>query len=136
MRTLLLLLLAAPCCAANLGDADLRVRSLYVQEVRNCIPSVVKQLRSEGYPQDAVAKAAHQLRREIGQEYKSLSSHEAQLEIRHRNLMKYGDPLGPTVAYLRAKGLSWYDITSGASRVGGTDILPPGTRLPCLGGYP
>lgn len=130
-------LLALTCCwlshthGANLGDADLRTRSLYVQEVQQCIPAVVEKLRTERYPEEAVARAAHQIRRDIGEEYKSLTSAELRLEIRHRNLAKYGDPLGPTVAYLRAKGLSWYEITRGASRTGGAD-LTGGVCLPCV----
>lgn len=133
----LLLAIAAAlalCCyaaGANLSDADLRTRSLYVQEVQQCIPAVVEQLRNERYPEEAVARAAHQLRRDIGSEYKSMTTAEMQLEIRHRNLAKYGDPLGPSVAYLRAKGLSWYEITRGASRTGGAD-LTGGVCLPCV----
>jgi len=39
-----------------------------------------------------------------------------------RNLEKYGDKLGPTVDWLRAKGKSWEEIIESASRSGGKDL--------------
>lgn len=48
---------------------------------------------------------------------------EPQLEaIYARNLEKYGDKLGPTVEWLRAKGKSWEQIIESASRSGGKDL--------------
>ncbi|GAA0835995.1 hypothetical protein GCM10009080_20710 [Cupriavidus pauculus] len=39
-----------------------------------------------------------------------------------RNLEKYGDKLGPTVDWLRAKGKNWEEIIESVSRSGGKDL--------------
>ena len=39
-----------------------------------------------------------------------------------RNIEKYGDKLGPTVDWLRAKGKSWEQIIESAGRSGGEDL--------------
>jgi hypothetical protein len=35
---------------------------------------------------------------------------------------RYGDPLGPSIEWLRARGKSWDDIIESASRTGGADL--------------
>lgn len=137
--TLTLAALLALCCAlqaqaANLTQGDIAQRACYVQEVRH-IAVIVGELRQEGLPEQSVAEAAHGLRRDIGREYKSLTSREMLAQIHHRNRVKYGDPLGPSLSYLRAKGKSWREIANQASQTGGRDILPAGLRLPCLEGW-
>lgn len=108
---------------------DHRLRCLYLQEVW-WIGEVCQDLRREGYCEESVARAAHLLRREIGQEYKAISSPAMQAKIRERNLAKYGDPLGPTIDYLRAKGLTWREIAEGACTPGGEDVIK--SNCPCL----
>jgi len=43
-------------------------------------------------------------------------------QITERNVAKYGDPLGPTVDWLRAQGRTWEQIIDSAARPGGQDL--------------
>jgi hypothetical protein len=43
-------------------------------------------------------------------------------KIYERNLAKYGDKLGPSIEWLRARGKSWDDIIESAVRTGGKDL--------------
>ena len=37
-------------------------------------------------------------------------------------MKKYGNPLGPTIEYLRNSGLTWEQIITGSARSGGDDL--------------
>jgi hypothetical protein len=43
-------------------------------------------------------------------------------EIYSRNLREYGDKLGPSIEWLRARGKSWEQIIQSAIRPGGKDL--------------
>ena len=43
-------------------------------------------------------------------------------DIYTRNIKRYGDKLGPTIEWLRAKGKSWEDIIKTAIEPGGKDM--------------
>jgi hypothetical protein len=43
-------------------------------------------------------------------------------QIFERNLERYGDPLGPSIEWLRTQGKSWDDIIESALRTGGEDL--------------
>lgn len=75
-----------------------------------------------GLPEEFVARTLHVDRREIGVKYKDLTPQPKLSEIYWRNIQKYGDPLGPSIEYLRDKGKSWQDIIDSASRTGGQDL--------------
>ncbi|GGX28220.1 hypothetical protein GCM10010946_01230 [Undibacterium squillarum] len=64
----------------------------------------------------------HQLRRELGERYKNLTPADKLKGIYTRNLERYGDKLGPSVDWLRARGKSWEQIIESASRPGGKDL--------------
>ena len=127
LAAIVVLVLAAVCGAQT--KEDHRLRCLYIQEVQ-WIGELSNQLRAEGLCEESVARTAHQLRRDIGQEYKAITSVDMREKIRKRNLAKYGDPLGPTIHYLRAKGLDWREIIAGACSPGGEDVIR--SRCPCL----
>jgi hypothetical protein len=57
-----------------------------------------------------------------GVKYKDLTPEQLREAIYARNRVKYGDPLGPTIDYLRNKGKSWEDIIESAARTGGRDL--------------
>ncbi|MNT71113.1 hypothetical protein D3C72_2095670 [compost metagenome] len=73
-------------------------------------------------PSEQVARALHQLRRDLGVQYKNLTPAEILETIYARNLEKYGDKLGPSIDWLRANGKSWDEIIETASRPGGKDL--------------
>jgi len=79
-------------------------------------------MRAAGATPEQVARQLHQMRRELGVKYKSLTPPEKLEEIYTRNLQKYGDKLGPSIEWLRSKGKSWEQIIESASRSGGKDL--------------
>jgi hypothetical protein len=97
------------------------LRQAYVKEVK-VLEDVALNMRAAGASPEQVARQLHQMRRDLGVQYKNLTP-EPQLEaIYARNIEKYGDKLGPTVDWLRAKGKSWEQIIESASRSGGKDL--------------
>jgi hypothetical protein len=58
-------------------------------------------------------------RREIGEQFKDLTAEPLRTQIFERNLERYGDPLGPSIEWLRTQGKSWDDIIESALRTGG-----------------
>ena len=97
------------------------LRQAYVNEVK-ALEDVALNMRAAGTSPEQVARQLHQMRRDLGVQYKDLTP-APQLEVIYaRNLEKYGDKLGPTVDWLRAKGKSWEQIIESASRSGGKDL--------------
>jgi len=96
-------------------------RAAYVTEVR-LISGQVQWARLWGASAEEQARLAHGLRRSIGERYKNWTPEPLRSQIRDRNMERYGDPLGPSVEWLRARGYSWQDIATGASRTGGRDL--------------
>ncbi|RTU26159.1 hypothetical protein DY972_33450 [Pseudomonas aeruginosa] len=97
------------------------LRQAYVNEVK-ALEDVALNMRAAGASPEQVARQLHQMRRDLGVQYKDLTP-APQLEVIYaRNLEKYGDKLGPTVDWLRAKGKSWEQIIESASRSGGKDL--------------
>lgn len=104
---------------ANLGDHPLR--AAYRAEVEG-LQALEDSMRADGAEPEAIARALHQQRREIGKKYKDLTPEPLRSQIRERNLAKYGDEWGPTISYLREAGKSWEQIIAGAKRTGGADL--------------
>jgi hypothetical protein len=67
---------------------------------------------------EAIARAIHAERRALSTRYKSLTPEPTRTRIHNRTVAVYGDPLGPTIEYLRAQGRSWDQIIAGAIRPG------------------
>ncbi|WP_306360360.1 alpha/beta hydrolase [Nocardia sp. CC227C] len=97
------------------------LRQHYIAEVEG-LQAYEDFLRAEGATEEEIARALQHERREIGEFYKGETPEPQASRIRARNLEKYGDPLGPTVEYLRRKGLSWAQIIDGSKRPGGGDL--------------
>ncbi|MBI4422827.1 MAG: hypothetical protein HY554_03835 [Elusimicrobia bacterium] len=123
--------LATPAAAelaqrgAGLARA-LESRAEYERRVRDICPRA-QALLARGEEEERVARSAHAQRRLLGIQFKYRDDRTppaAREAILRRNREKYGDPLGPTVAWLRAKGKSWGDIIRGSCKPGGADILP------------
>jgi hypothetical protein len=79
-------------------------------------------MRMGGASAEQIARALHAERRAIGVRYKDLTPQALREEIYARNRQKYGDPLGPSIDYLRRAGKSWNDIIESAKRTGGKDL--------------
>lgn len=97
------------------------LRYMYETKVR-ALSGLVPEMRAEGYSDEAIARTLHLKRRQLGITYKGATPEYLRNQIKTRNQEKYGDPLGPSIEYLRGKGLSWEDIINKASEPGGADI--------------
>jgi hypothetical protein len=96
-------------------------REAYKAEVL-ALKSMAQKLASEGKTTEQIARAVSAARREVGAEFKSRTAPALREEIRQRNIDEYGDELGPTIEWLRAKGKSWEEIIESAVRTGGKDL--------------
>ena len=79
-------------------------------------------MRKEGYSEEEIARTLHADRRALGVEYKNATLPDLLEKIYQRNEEKYGDPLGPSIDYLRSRGKSWEQISESACRPGGKDL--------------
>ena len=78
-------------------------------------------MRDEGTSSETIAHAVHAERRRLTAAFKELTPEPWRSRIQTRTLATYGDPVGPTIENLRARGKSWDDIIGSATR--------PGSRL-------
>jgi hypothetical protein len=79
-------------------------------------------MRKEGYSEEEIARTLHAERRALGVKYKNVTPPDLLKKIYQRNEEKYGDPLGPSIDYLRSRGKSWEQISESACRPGGKDL--------------
>lgn len=79
-------------------------------------------MRGQGTPPEQIARLLHSERRALGVKFKDLTPPDKLAEIYARNLQKYGDKLGPSIDWLRARGKTWNQIIESASRPGGKDL--------------
>jgi hypothetical protein len=97
------------------------LRTQYTNEVL-ALRNTFNELQALGKSEEEIARQLHAMRRELGIKYKELTPPEELARIRARNLAMYGDELGPTIEWLRARGKSWKDIIESAMRPGGLDL--------------
>ena len=67
------------------------------------LQSMPEKLKAEGYTEDQIARAMHEKRRELGQQYKEAAPPLFREYIYAATAAKYGDPLGPTYEMPRKK---------------------------------
>jgi hypothetical protein len=100
------------------------LRERYEAEVRG-LAHLRDEWLSAGVEVEHVARRLHRKRRAIGVRYKlqtPLFGKRGQLAVYRRNLRKYGNPLGPSVEWLRSRGRTWEEICGSACRTGGRDL--------------
>lgn len=97
------------------------LRQAYVDEVRD-LSVRVESMRTAGLSEEMIARAVHQARRDLGIKYKDMTDLSLRDMVYKRNLERYGDPLGPSIEYLRNQGKSWTDIINSAIKSGGNDL--------------
>lgn len=96
------------------------LRSRYERAVLG-LRAHVAVMRRDGASPEAIARAVHAERRRLTAAFKALTPEPWRARIHARTLAVYGDPIGPTIESLRARGKSWDDIIDGGTR--------PGSRL-------
>ncbi|MFN8036450.1 MAG: DNRLRE domain-containing protein [Acidimicrobiia bacterium] len=98
------------------------LRQAYVNDVKS-IGDVAAEWQRAGASPEEVAREAWADRRALGIQYKNLTPPDMLERITARNLAKHGDPLGPTIDFLRdVKGYSWEQIIERARTPGGKDL--------------
>jgi hypothetical protein len=99
-------------------DPPLRLR---YEEAVLALRARVAAMRDSGMSSETIARAVHAERRWLTATFKALTPEPWRSRIQDRTLAVYGDPVGPTIEGLRARGKSWEDIIDSATR--------PGARL-------
>ncbi|AWN55211.1 cell wall-binding protein [Methylobacterium sp. 17Sr1-1] len=100
------------------------LRDRYEAAVRGLAEHVAA-LRRDGLPPEAIARAAHAERRRLAIHYKDLTPEPYRSRIAARTTRVYGNPEGPSIAFLRAQGKTWEAIIAGAMRPGPPVGLAP-----------
>jgi len=78
----------------------------------------VDELRSEGRQAEAVARTVHAERRALAARFKEATAEPLRSTLYQHTAHVYGDRLGPTIEFLRARGKSWEEIADAATRPG------------------
>lgn len=113
--------LRAGWTAFKAGRALRALRGQYVSAVE-ALATRVPGMRQAGMSSEQIARALHAERRVLGEQFKALTPADKLAEIMQRNMQRYGDPLGPSIDWLRAQGKTWEQIIESASRAGGRDL--------------
>jgi hypothetical protein len=85
-------------------------------------------MRRDGLTPEAVARAMHAARRQLCQVFKEQTPEPQRSRIFERTRAVYGDPLGPSVEFLRLQGRSWEQIIEAASRPGRSPLEDSSSR--------
>lgn len=97
------------------------LRQAYEAEVKS-LAQKAAEMKAAGHSVEEIAIQLHAERRALGVIYKDMTPPELLKTILERNVRVYGDELGPSIEWLRARGKSWEDIIKSASKPGGKDL--------------
>jgi hypothetical protein len=116
---------AATACEVGASSTASRglpaLRQEYEAAVR-ALADKVPAMRAAGMSSEDIAIALHAERRALGVQFKNLTDPATLEQIYTRNLQRYGDKLGPTIEWLRARGKTWEQIIRSAVTSGGRDL--------------
>ncbi|TCR65522.1 cell wall-binding protein [Bosea sp. BK604] len=76
------------------------------------------EMHRSGASAETVARALHEERRRLAGIFKEMTPEPLRSRIIERTIRVYGDALGPTIDFLRARGKTWEEIADGATRPG------------------
>lgn len=96
------------------------VRSEYARKVRS-LAEMAMNMRRRGLQAEFIARAVHAERLAIAKAFKDITPEPLHSRIQARTVASYGNPIGPSIDFLRAAGKSWDDIIDSAARPG---LLP------------
>jgi hypothetical protein len=94
------------------------VRESYEAAVTALAEAAARRLAS-GECEEQVARWAVAQRTALKRHYRALTPPDVLAAIEARSLLQYGEPMGPSIEALRARGKSWRAIIDSASRPGG-----------------
>jgi len=107
--------------AARIAEEIAKGRAAYEQAVKG-LSCKAAQMSADGKSSEDIARALWADRRAIGEQFKGLTPPELLKSITERNIQRYGDPLGPSIDWLRSQGKTWEAIINSAQRTGGKDL--------------
>jgi len=93
------------------------LRSDYERKVQT-LAEMAMDMRRRGLEAEAIARAVHAERLAIAKAFKDITPEPLRTRIQARTIAQYGNPVGPSIDFLRAAGKSWDDIIDSASRPG------------------
>ena len=96
------------------------LRQEYEAAVRS-IQTRVESMCRDALSIEEIARAAHAERRKLAAVFKARTPEPMRSLIHQRTVAVYGDPQGPTIKTLRAKGKTWGEILESATRPGRLD---------------
>ena len=82
------------------------LRQQYINEVLE-LKDVGNTMRTAGTSAEDTARMLHQMRRDLGVQYKNLTPPDVLDRIYKANIRDYGDPLGPSIEWLQGRGKTW-----------------------------
>ena len=94
------------------------LRAEYDSEVKH-LKELGEKFLQKGFGEESVAKYLHNKRRALGEYYKNITPRSLRELIYYRNMLKYGDRLGPTYDFLKQSGKTSSEIIESASRTAG-----------------
>ena len=109
----------------GIPKANLRLE--YEQASRDLFTQA-QRMQAAGMSEEQVARWAVDRRNQLKIEYRELTPPEMLSNVEARNIRLYGNPMGPSVDQLLAKGKTWQEIIQGAAKPRGQDLdfSPPG----------
>ena len=108
------------------AETDPGLREEYEAAVR-ALGAEVDAMRRAGIGSEKIARVAHAGRRRLAVRFKARTPEPMRSVIYQRTMAAYGDPVGPSIETLRAKGRSWEEIAESATRPG--RVALEGNRL-------
>ncbi|RVT96030.1 cell wall-binding protein [Rhodovarius crocodyli] len=103
------------------------IRARYEDAVR-ALRHRAAALLDQGVPVEQVARTLHAERLALASRFKELTPEAERRIVLARTMRAYGNPVGPSIDFLRARGKSWEAIIEGATRPG---LNPVGSPSPC-----
>jgi len=98
------------------------VRRIAYESRAKQLVSEAEALLAQGKSEEQVARWVNAQRNQLKVEFRDISSPEFVATAEARNIKEYGNPIGPSVEQLRAKGRSWREIIDSGARPGGKDL--------------
>lgn len=92
-------------------------RAEYETLVRG-LAALAAELKGRNLNPEAIARALHAARQELGMRFKAQTPEPLRRRIRERTICAYGNDVGPSIDFLRAQGKSWEQIIESAVRPG------------------
>ena len=104
------------------------VRRIGYESTAERIGLEARSMLASGKTEEETARWAYAQRNQLKIDYRDISPADFVARAEARNIINYGNPVGPSIEQLRAQGKSWAEIAESATRTGGSDFGFGGAR--------